>query len=219
MKSADKFLSNLSGIRADVKLNIYVDDSMVASDSGELLHIDGGISGIVSFQLSRYASKALLNNKKVCVKIDYCPGFSVDELYDLLQKRFYLYGNQKKALEAMVGFLNYKLAIAFFEKIGVHSNEKAMDISKDMLYKLAKLIKELPLEICGTKEFEDAQVCAGGLDTSMFVNESLESKIVSGLFACGELMDIDGMCGGYNLQWAWSSGLVAGKWAAKYVKN
>ncbi len=219
MKSSDSFLKNLSGIRADVNLKISVDEKWMASDSGELLHIDGGISGIVTFQLSRYAAKALPRKQMVKVHIDYCPSMSVEELFELLKDRFYQFGENKSALEAMIGFLNYKLVFAFFERLHIDPYKKAKSISTNELEKMVQCIKCLELDINDTKGFEDAQVCAGGLDTSMFVNESLESKLVPGLFACGELLDIDGMCGGYNLQWAWSSGFVAGKWAANYVKN
>ncbi len=219
MKSDNSFLKNLAGIRAEIGLKMYVNDILAGEDKGELLHIDGGISGIVAFQLSRYASKALLKNEKVMAVIDYCPNMTPEELYSLLIERFHMNGKDKNALEAMIGFMNYKLALAFFKDIHLDHNIKAKDVSKEHLCRLAQMMKETKINITGTKGYEDAQVCAGGLDTTMFHNESLQSKVVPGLFACGELLDIDGMCGGYNLQWAWSSGYVAGKWAGEYAKN
>lgn len=219
MKSNDRFLKNLAGIRSEAALKIYVDNHCIAEDKGELLHIEGGISGIVSFQLSRFASKALHNQQKVRISVDYCPGIQEDELRRILENRFFKYGSGKNALEALIGFFNYKLILAFYEELHINPKESAEAVSKDKISELATYIKNMNVNITGTKSFEDAQVCAGGLDTSLFSKETLESNLVPGLFACGELLDIDGICGGYNLQWAWSSGYVAGKWAAKYVKD
>lgn len=213
MKSDNSFLKNLAGIRAEIKLKIYENNVFLAEDMGELLHIDGGISGIVAFQLSRFASNGLKSGKKISVVIDYCPGLNNDELLRVLKERFYSYGDEKSAVEAMIGFMNYKLALAFFKQVNLSQDTPATDVSPDMLHKLAGVMKSLELQISGTKGFEDAQVCAGGLDTTQFDNYTLESKIAKGIYACGELLDIDGICGGYNLQWAWSSGYVAGKYA------
>ena len=87
------------------------------------------------------------------------------------------------------------------------------------LKRLADVIRNFRVDIIGTKKFDHAQVTAGGVDTSEIVNETLESKLVQGLFFAGEMIDIDGKCGGYNLQWAWSSGYVAGLHAAKRGKE
>lgn len=214
MKSDNSFLKNLAGIRAEIKLKIYENNAFLAEDMGELLHIEGGISGIVAFQLSRYASKGLKAGKKISVLIDYYPNFNHDELLQVLKERFYTYGDGKNALEAMIGFMNYKLALAFFKQVNLHQDAPATKVSPDVLHRLAQVMKSLELEISGTKDFEDAQVCAGGLDTTQFENDTLESKVSPGIYACGELLDIDGICGGYNLQWAWSSGYVAGRAAA-----
>lgn len=219
MKSDNSFLKNLAGIRAEIALKMYENGELLGEDTGELLHIDGGISGIVVFQLSRFVAKTLHSGNKATVMIDYCPTLSLNELEDLLYRRFVQFGTNKSALEAMIGFIHYKLAIAFFKEINLDIHSPAHEISKDKIRNLATKMKCLELNIVGTKGFEDAQVCAGGLDTSQFDNTTLESKVSSGLFACGELLDIDGMCGGYNLQWAWSSGYIAGRSAAMNARK
>lgn len=217
MKSDDSFLKNLAGIRAEIRLKIYENGQFLSEDTGELLHIDGGISGIVSFQLSRYASKGLLQGHKIHVDIDYCPSLTKEELTELFIRRFGPLGQGKSVLEAMIGLYHYKLAMAFLEKSRIDCHKNASSIQTNEIQTLVSVIKGLTLKINGTKGFEDAQVCAGGLDTAQFYAETLESRLVSGLYACGELLDVDGICGGYNLQWAWSSGYVSGQAAAKRI--
>jgi predicted flavoprotein YhiN len=82
---------------------------------------------------------------------------------------------------------------------------------------LIRLLFDWEFNIIGSKDFDDAQVTAGGIDIKDINPQSLESKLIKGLFFCGEVLDIDGLCGGYNLQWAWSSGYVAGKYASKLI--
>lgn len=213
MKSGDSFLKNLAGIRAEICLKLLVDGHCVFTDRGELLHIEGGLSGIVSFQASRYASYGCLKGKTVEAQIDYFPTGSEEELYTELSNRFYVFGQGKTILEAMVGFFPYKLCLAWLKDLSIDHMLPAYRMTDKQLRKLTGKIKQCKVKITGTKGFEDAQVCAGGLDTTQVNPNTMESKLVPGLFLCGELLDIDGMCGGYNLQWAWSSGYVAGSHA------
>ncbi len=210
MKSKDSFLKNLAGIRAEIRLKMLIDDVKVFEDEGELLHIDGGLSGIVSFQGSRYASYGCKKGQKVEAIIDYYPGGSFKELYDEIETRFYAQSKEKNALEAMIGFFPYKLVLAWYKEMGIDGKEEAAKINNKRLKGLCHQIKETKVTIDGTKNYEDAQVCAGGVDTREIDASTMESRIHKGLYFCGELVDIDGMCGGYNLQWAWSSGYVAG---------
>lgn len=213
MKSKDSFLKELAGIRAEICLKMMVDGEMVFEDSGELQHIDGGISGIVSFQASRFASYGCKEGKHVEVWLDYFPKESIESLIKELQQRFSNSFSDKTASEAMVGLFPYKLGVAFLTRSNI--NPKAKKISKDEIIQLANNIKACKIEISGTKDYVNAQVCAGGVDTLEICNETLESNLCKDVYFCGELIDIDGMCGGYNLQWAWSSGYVAGMHAAK----
>jgi len=214
MKSKDSFLKNLAGIRAEIGLKLLVERENVFADCGELLHIAEGLSGIVSFQASRFAAYGIRQNKSVTAVIDYYPKGDFEELYTLLTERYLQYGKEKTAAEALIGLYPYPLAIAFLKEVGIPKDLPAAKVSTKELKRLAGLMKECKLTITGTKDFSDAQVCAGGVMTKELDNETLESRKVKGLFFCGEVIDIDGMCGGYNLQWAWSSGYVAGKQAA-----
>ena len=215
MKSGESFLKNLAGIRAEIGLKLLVDGMEIFEDFGELLHIDGGLSGIVSFQASRYAAYGCKSHKKVEAVIDYYPKGTIEELEKILMERFYVIGVEKNALEAMVGFFPYKLCQNWFKLVGIHPDESAEKVARERIKSLSKIMKACTLQIDGTKTFEDAQVCAGGVSTKEVHNDTLESKFVPQLFFCGEVLDIDGMCGGYNLQWAWSSGYVAGHFAAR----
>ncbi|MBE5905359.1 MAG: aminoacetone oxidase family FAD-binding enzyme [Lachnospiraceae bacterium] len=214
MKSQDSFLKNLAGIRAEIGLSLKVNGEEVFTDYGELLHIDKGLSGIVSFQASRFAAYGCKQGRKVEAVIDYYPKGSFMELLELLEERFVTYGYDKTALEALIGLFPYKLGLAFLEKAKIIHTMPAKQVKANQLKTLARLIKQLSVTIQGTKEYADAQVCAGGVATAELHNNSLESKFVPNLYFCGEVIDIDGMCGGYNLQWAWSSGYVAGYHAA-----
>lgn len=214
MKSQASFLKNLAGIRAEICLKLSVGGREVFQDEGELLHIEKGLSGIVSFQASRFASYGIKNKKEVVAHIDYFPKGDFQDVFKLLEERFYQNGEGKNAVEALIGLYPYKLCVAFTDYIGMKKNAEAVKVPSKTLKRLTSVIKDMPVEISGTKEYADAQVCAGGVSTKEVENISLESRLVKGLYFCGEVLDIDGMCGGYNLQWAWSSGYVAGMHAA-----
>ena len=110
-----------------------------------------------------------------------------------------------------VGLLNKRIGNLIAKKSGIEKlSYKVCNLTKQLLWAMASLIKEYTLDIIGTKGFQNAQVTAGGILTKDFNNITMESKIVKGLYACGEVLDIYGDCGGFNLQWAWSSGRLAG---------
>lgn len=219
LKCKDSFLKNLAGIRAEIDLKLLQNGSEIFKDHGELLHIQGGLSGIVCFQASRFVSYGVKNGSDMVVEIDYAPGFSKESLQEELVLRFYQYGEGKNAYEALIGLFPDKLCMALLEKTKIPHDRNAMAISMEQLSALVNLCKSCKLQLIGTKDFADAQVCAGGVKTCEVDSKTMESKLVSNLFFCGEVLDIDGMCGGYNLQWAWSSGYVAGIHAGKRSLN
>lgn len=170
------------------------------TEEGELQLTDYGVSGIPVFQLSGLAAQLLHNQHSVILNIDFLPDFTKKELEDLLQKRKELCP-YKTTKELCIGLLPKKL----IEVLVI----KNMELSE-----LTEKIKSFPLEIVGTKPFSNAQVCQGGVSLEEISSETMECKKVPGLYLAGELLDADGICGGYNLQWAWSSGACAGKEAA-----
>ncbi len=214
LQGKQAFFKALAGIRAEINANLYINGTYVTSERGELQLTDYGISGIPVFQLSRFASKALKRGEKVAVLIDFAPDLKGKELFRLLERRMTLLGKDKSAAEALVGFFNKKLIDILLKEVQIAPDRKAALLSKDEIGRLGRKIKEFRVDVTGTKPFEQAQVCAGGVDTSEIDAATLESKLVKGLYFAGEVVDIDGTCGGYNLQWAWSSGYVAGYHAA-----
>lgn len=215
LRAKQSFFKALAGIRAENLIKLYIDDAETASERGELQLTETGISGIPVFQLSRYATKALLQKKKVYARLDFMPDTEPDRLEAHMRLRFGRNARGKTAGEAMTGLLNKKLSAVLLKEAGIDMHLPAEKISDRQRHHLCALIKGLRADITGSKTFEQAQVCAGGIDTAEIENETLMSKLVPGLYFAGELIDIDGICGGYNLQWAWSSGYVAGCHAAK----
>lgn len=187
-----------AGVRTDAKVTLLLDEKVFAEESGEVQLTDYGISGIPVFQLSRYAIRALEEGKKVTLSVNFLPEYTKESLQKYIQIRQELCPYQSEA-ELFLGVLPDKL-IKMFRK------------QKKNLF---QTITEYPLEVKGCSGFEQAQICSGGIDTSQVNPETLESVLHRGLYFAGELLDIDGPCGGYNLQWAWSSGAVAGYHSAK----
>lgn len=211
-----------AGIRIEANLKLYVEDRILCEDTGEIQLTDYGISGIPTFQVSRFAAKALQKGEKVKAMIDFLPKKTEKEVFLLLKQRFYDYGSGKNINEALIGLFPEKLITVFCKKCNASwLTEKfpAKRITEKELHFLCKQIKQFTLWIEKTKPFDMAQVTAGGILTEELKNDTLESKFIPGLYFAGEIIDIDGMCGGYNLQWAWSSGYVAGYAAASRIRQ
>ena len=187
----------LAGLRTYAKVSLYIDNREIACDSGELQFIKNGLSGIPVFQVSRYGIRALKQGKNVTLILNFLPEFSREQLKAFLKirKENCPYKGKKNFL---TGLFPDKLA-----KVLLSAND------------LEEAISSYPLKVTGYQSFEQAQVCSGGVDTTQVNARTLESTRNSGLYFAGELLDIDGKCGGYNLQWAWSSGYVAGVNASK----
>ncbi len=215
LQGKQSFFKSLAGIRAENSIKLYIEDRLTATERGELQLTDYGISGIPVFQLSRYATKALLKRKKVYALLDFMPDMEPSYLESMMRRRFRENAHGKTALEAVIGLLNKKLGGVLLKEAGIDGNSPAVRVAEERIKTLCALIKNLRVDIIGSKTFEQAQVCAGGVSTDEIENETLMSKLAPGVYFAGEVLDIDGMCGGYNLQWAWSSGYVAGLNAAK----
>lgn len=208
------FFKNVAGVRVNAEVSIYVDGRRLASDTGELQLTNYGISGIPVFQVSRYAALALQEKAVPTAVLDFMPEYSVEGLCSF-------FGNRKEsnpvktAEEFLVGMFNKKLIPILLRASGIRGNIPVKDLEEPQLKRLASKCKTFEVEITAVNPFEQAQVCAGGVRTSEIHDTTMESRIVENLYITGELLDIDGICGGYNLQWAWSTGVLAGKSAAK----
>ena len=215
LKAKPSFFKSIAGIRSDILVELYVDQKLTAKDRGEVQLTEYGISGIPVFQISRFAARALAQKKKVEAVLDFTPELSLEGLKAELGRRFYQPGTKKDCEEALIGFFSKKLIPVFLKENHIDLHKPANCLTDTELEKLAKYIKHMWVEFTGTKGFDGAQVCAGGINTEELDPKTLESKLVSGLYFAGEVIDIDGICGGYNLQWAWASGYAAGMAASQ----
>lgn len=214
LRCSEKWFKTVSGVRTEGIVTVLENGKKIAEEKGELLFAEYGLSGIPVFQISRYAGAALLKGSKVTCKLDLLPEYTKEELVSLLQKRFDNLRN-RTAEEMLIGLLNHKMNFILLKELNIDpvSDSKKAFKSND-LERLAALYKGLTCEVMETNPFANAQVCAGGVNTKELDDETMESGLTKGLYFAGELVDVDGTCGGYNLQWAWSSGYVAGLHAA-----
>ncbi len=209
----------LAGIRTEAALELVIDGHSVDREAGELQLVDYGISGIPVFQLSRYAAYALQEGKKSAVYINFLPGFT-DEAEDPRECALRLYRQRQQRLAGrkmesfFTGLLHQKLGQLLLRMASVRPELPVAELSEKQLRSLASLSVRFKAECVEMNGFLQAQVVAGGVDTTEVDPYTMASRLVPGLYFAGEVLDIDGICGGYNLQWAWASGFVAGRHAA-----
>lgn len=218
LRCAEKFYKSISGVRVQGTVEIYADDISLASDTGEIQLTNYGISGIPVFQVSRYAAKAIYQKQSVTAVLNFMPDMNKDEFLSFLQERITLCPH-KTLEEFFTGMFPKKLCELWIRLSRLPKEMRVPDLSGEQLEKLVLLIQHLRTHITETNAFEQAQICCGGVDTTEINPDTLESNYVPGIYFAGELLDVDGICGGYNLQWAWSSGFVAGKEAAGNASN
>ena len=211
------FFKQIAGVRADAKVSLYVDNRLWGEDTGEVQFTDYGISGIPVFQISRFASLALYRKKIPKVRLDFFPEFTREELSTLFENRI-RQNAEKKAGEFLIGMLNKKLMPILLRASGVRERTIISEVEKERVERLIDKCKGFEIEITETNSFEQAQVCAGGVRLNEIDINTMESLYEKDLYITGELLDVDGICGGYNLQWAWATGYLAGENAAKGKK-
>lgn len=201
----------ITGVRCDATVASVIDGQMTEQNTGELQLADYGISGIPVFQISSLMSRALDKGQMVEVIIDFLPAFSDDELNGYIKDRSITTTDNRSLNEMLNGLLNNKLLLELIHKSGVSPDKKGRLLTDDDCKSLTRSIKHTAVSVKKPRGLEFAQVCAGGIYTKEIDVRTLESKIHPGLYFCGELLDVDGICGGYNLQWAWTSGYIAGE--------
>ncbi len=215
------WLKQTAGVRADASVSLFVDGTCVAQDTGEVQMTDYGISGIPVFQVSRYASLALDESQRVEAVLDFAPEYTEEELRSFLKEQLTQISGEETWKEVLSGIVNEKLAamLCTQKHLGERTIASVNETKRRQLQReLVHLLKQVKLTITGTKGFSFAQVTCGGIPVEELTKQ-MESKKIPGLFFAGEIVDVDGICGGYNLQWAWSSGTVAGKSAAMHCKK
>ena len=211
LKTEKNQVKGLQGIKTDVAVTAYGDNKKICTYDGELLFTDYGISGNVVFNISF----VIPLYKNVEFEIDFMEKFDYNELYEMLKER-------KKIMSHLTmenyfnGMINKKLGQFLSKVSGIEKLSKPVkDLSDSDIRKLCTVLKKYRVKILETTGFKNAQVTAGGVSLDEVNTETLESKIVKGLYFSGEVLDVYGECGGFNLQWAWASGYIAGENAAK----
>lgn len=217
LRCREDFFKGIAGVRADAEIFLLgKDGSVITFERGELQITDHGISGIPVFQLSGTAARLLEEAEELPVRIDLLPDLTEEELESyFLQRREFCLGQagERTVEEFFTGLLNKKLMTLFLKLAALKGSQCLSQVSKQQLQKVLRACKDFRVTVTGTGSFQNAQVCAGGVDTAQ-ITEDMESKLVRGFYFAGEVMDVDGRCGGYNLQWAWTSGYIAGRAAA-----
>ena len=204
----DNFYKTVAGVRSEGNVTLYVDGKISKIERGEIQFTDYGISGIPIFQLSRMAAYALMDKRSVKIIANVLPDFDDEMLDKMIKNRMGLH-KFNSIEEFMCGLSNKKLGLWAIKQAGYKGHEKIETLSFDDLKNLVLNLKNMNFHIIDTKGYDTAQVTAGGVYIEE-LNENMQSKLVEGLYFAGEMVDVDGICGGYNLQWAFASGYVAG---------
>ncbi len=208
-------LKPISGVRVQALLGLICDGEPIASEYGELQLTDYGISGIPVFQLSHEAGRVLEEERELKVLIDCLPGISDEDFENMIATRNLLLAGRTLE-EYFTGLLNKKMMLFFLKKAGLNPADRledALHYKPAQVRKVWELCREFTVTIKHLADYDASQTSTGGVPLSE-VRDSMESLLIPGLFFAGEMLNVDGRCGGYNLQWAWTSGHLAGENAA-----
>jgi predicted Rossmann fold flavoprotein len=219
LKLSGSYFKRITGIRFDGAVKGYTVSRTVREEDGEILFTDYGISGPPILQISRMILEEM-NRKETCyVSVDMFPKWSKNDIFEILSRRFSRIG-YKSTEDCLVGFINKKLIPVILAEAGLEDKEKKCGkLSKKEIYSIADILKDWKFQVTGHNTWQQAQSTAGGIDLSSVNQQTLESSKVRGLYFAGEILDVDGDCGGFNLQWAWSSGYTAGYFSSLEEKE
>lgn len=211
LRTTGNYLKKWAGIRTDVKVTLFENNKLIKEEQGEIQLTDYGISGICIFNLSRYVAIGLLKNNIEEVYINFLP-FIKDSKEAYLTR---LFNNKKAIKEQLEGILNNKLVSVILDESHINENISFNDLNELEKTSLITNLVNFKVKITATNSYDQAQVCSGGVPLTEINTNTMESKIVKDLYIVGELLDVDGDCGGYNLGFAWMSGITAGKGCSK----
>ena len=205
-------VSALKGVRANCRAAIYQNGKLHRRSQGEIQFTEFGLSGPVIYEISRDACQG--GGEWEC-RLDFLPGQTAELLMrPLTGKR----STRLNAEDLFTGILHNRLGRVLVKEAGIRANMPISQLHDAQLEEVISLAKDFRVSLTEPLGMDAAQVTAGGIVTNEFDPETMESRLISGLYACGEVLDVDGNCGGYNLQWAWSSGRLAGLNAGKESK-
>lgn len=209
LKTTGKFLNIWAGVRTDVKVFLREDDNIIGVEEGEIQLTDYGVSGICIFNLSSQVSKGLSKNKKEELIINFLPFIetSVKEWFDAREK----YITKTTIFNQLETILNYKLVKVILKESNINPSSYYEDLTENEKTNLLKNLTNFTLRVTETNSFDNAQVTSGGIPLTEVNIETLASKFEKNLYFTGEILDVDGKCGGYNLGFAWLTGLIVGR--------
>ena len=205
MKTDPTYPRGLKGVKAEADIRVLRGREVLAQGRGEILFTEYGVSGPAIFDLSRAVSTG---GEGLLLTLDLLPQLDMAGTLRWLRERQASLGAHEAAL-LLTGSVHTRLGQTVVKRAGF-TNQPAAALTEDDLRRIAAGLHSFALPVTGVCGFDQAQVTAGGLRTEEFDPRTMQSLLVPGLYACGEVLDIDGDCGGYNLQWAWSSGRLAG---------
>lgn len=200
----------LQGVKLEVGVKAYTNNKLIAENTGTIMFAHFGLSAPVILEISRIiAQETIVNKNSVKLTVNFLPDIKNEDLEKTLIKRWSTSPNKPLDL-SFIGLLPKKVFPALLDVAGIERGLKCSDVTKELRGKIMKLLSEYEFEIDSVRDYKAAHFTAGGVNTKELNPKTLESKLQEGLYFCGEVMDIDGICGGYNLQWAWSTGAVVG---------
>lgn len=209
-----KIHPKMAGVKTFAEVTLYVNSKQIEKVQGDILFASYGISGLAILDISQKASHALLNHQKVMLCINLLPRFNAQQLSDLFHQLVAAVPNH--TLETVLGGLVPAKTVAHLCEAAVVNPVKTVSmLTPKEINKLLELIANWKFEVIDTHGFKHAEVSGGGIATKDINNKTMESKLVSGLYFAGEVLDIVGRRGGYNFNFAWASGMIAGRHMAK----
>lgn len=205
LKTKGSYLKDWAGIRTDVKVSLYENNNLIKEESGEIQLTDYGISGICIFNLSRYIPIGINEGKKEEIIINFLP--FIDNKNNIKE----LFKNNYSVRQQLEAILNNKLVNVILKKININDQISFNELKEIEQELLTENLINFKVEVIGYNSFDNAQVASGGLSLTEINPSTMESTLVKDLYIVGELLDVDGDCGGYNLGFAWMSGIKAGR--------
>lgn len=208
LKGNEKYFKEWAGIRTDVNVSLYINDNYIKNSEGEIQLTDYGISGICIFQLSSLVNKALYDNKKANIKINFIPWIN-NNIKEFLSDRNNKLNNPNIS-DLLDGMINYKLVNLILDLLNISRDKKYNELTNNDINNIINYLTNFDIKIIDSMGFDKAQVCSGGIPLNEININNMSSYKNNNLYIIGELLDVDGECGGYNLGFAWVSGLLAG---------
>ncbi len=202
-----KFMAGL--LLKNINLSLYVDDECVAEEFGEMSFSKRGLEGAVVLRVSRKAVDALIEERKVEIGLDLKHSMSRDEVVDRIKREIDQQPDSLTVGELIRKIVPRELVVPFAKLLDMNARRPMSDFTEEAVGRFADLLKDFRMPVSDYRPFEEAVVTAGGVDVNEIYAETMESKLVKGLYFAGELMDIDANTGGYNMQIAFSTGHLA----------